>query len=222
MFQTSLPVYGGVHAAGRCISGGPIYITDSPDSHSSHLVNQMSAASVRDPDCLITLRPSRLCLPLDPYIPYNGNRLLKLANVFGGTSMLAVFNVSSNENSDLISLTEFEGLREKTAYVVRQQSTGKVFGPATTATDNTLVSLTLASAGWEFLSAVPVQRRGAFEVGVLGLVSQLTGAAGVVDSLVGDDGQLTAVSVTVKALGVLGMPQSHYAWLNPRLNRDEN
>ncbi|KAF8540984.1 glycoside hydrolase superfamily [Trichophaea hybrida] len=204
MFQTSLPVYGGVHAAGRCISGGPIYITDSPGSHSVPILNQMSAASVREPDRLIVLRPSRISLPLDPYVAYNGNRLLKLATIFGSTSMLAVFNVSSCENSELISLLEFRGLKEKTLYVVRQQSTGKIFGPATTATDNTLVSLTLAVAGWEFLSAFPVQSRGSFEVGVLGLVSQLAGAAGVVDSLVADDGKVTAVSVTVKALGVLG------------------
>src|SRR5271163_4632165 len=36
MFQTSHP-YSGFHAAARCISGGPIYITDSPGQHNVSL-----------------------------------------------------------------------------------------------------------------------------------------------------------------------------------------
>lgn len=206
MFQTSLPVYGGAHAAGRCVSGGPVYITDSPASHSLELVRLMSAASVREPGRLVTLRPGAASLPLDPYVAYGGSRLLRLATVAGRSSILALFNVSAaDSSSELVSLAEFKGL-EKEAYVIRQHSTGKVYGPASAAFDKTFVAVTLAVAGWEFLSAVPVQTKGTVGVAVLGLVGQLAGAAAVVGVELKETGPAAAFAVvaTVKALGILG------------------
>jgi hypothetical protein len=205
MFQTTLPEYAGLHAAGRCISGGPIYITDSPGAHSMSLITAMSAISVRDANRAVVLRPAVVSLPLDPYIAYNSNRLLKLSTIFGSASMLAVFNVSREENAELIALPEFKGLDEERLYVIRQHTTGKIFGPATPVSDKTLVALMLQVAGWEFLSAVPVSQREGFDVAVLGLVSQLTGAAAVTYTWIGKDGAMTMVQVTLKALGVLGM-----------------
>lgn len=206
MFQTSLPEYAGLHAAGRCISGGPIYITDSPYSHSLPLINRMSATSIRPPNRATILRPALVSLPLDPYIRYNSNRLLKISTVFNTAAMLAVFNVSQDENSELISLPEFTHLEEDRLYVLRQHSTGKIFGPASPVSDRTLLSLTLPVAGWEFLSALPVTRSEAgFDVAVLGLTGQLTGAAAVAYSWIGKDGAMTLVQATLKALGVLGI-----------------
>ena len=51
MFQT-LPAEGrlnfaGLHAAARCVSGGPIYFTDEPGRHDVGLIEEMSARSVR-------------------------------------------------------------------------------------------------------------------------------------------------------------------------------
>ena len=207
MFQTTLPTFASVHAAGRCISGGPIYITDTPGSHSMPIIHQMAATSIRDNSRAIVLRPSTVSLPVDPYVPYNGRRFLKLATEFGSSSLLAVFNVSQVETSGLITLSEFQGLERdaNNKYVVRQQSTGKIFGPTTSALDSTLISLTLPVAGWEFLSAFPVHRGDGFDVGALGLVSQLAGAAAVLACLVEKDGTLTKVTVRVKALGILGL-----------------
>ena len=213
MFQTSLPVYGGTHAAGRCVSGGPVYITDSPASHSLELVRLMSAASVREPGRLVTLRPGAASLPLDPYVVYGGNRLLRLATVAGRSSILALFNVSAaDSSSELVSLAEFKELEEEAAYVIRQHSTGKVYGPTSAAFDKTLVAVALAVAGWEFLSAVPVQTKGTVGVAVLGLLGQLAGAAAVVDVVLKEPGAGAAaaftVVATVKALGILG----RYYW----------
>jgi hypothetical protein len=211
MFQTALPEYAGLHAAGRCISGGPIYITDTPHEHSLPLITQMSATSIRDTNRAVILRPALVSLPLDPYVAYNSNRLLKLSTRFGAVSMLAIFNVSREENSELISLPEFQGLDEERLYVIRQHTTGKIFGPATPMSDKTLVALTLQVAGWEFLSAVPISRRDGFDVAVLGLVGQLAGAAAVTYSWTGDDGNLTMCQVTLKALGMLGFYVSDLA-----------
>lgn len=204
MFQTSLPEYAGLHAAGRCISGGPIYITDTPGSHSLPLIEQMGATSIREPNRLVVLRPAAASIPLDPYVAYNSNRLLKVRSAYGAVSMMAVFNVSTDENSELISLSEFENILDGKEYVVRAQTTGEIFGPATPGSDKVLVSLTLQVAGWEFLSAVPVTKRADFEVGVIGLVSQLAGAAAVTQTWIGDDGTLTKIQVQLKALGTLG------------------
>ncbi|KAF8416797.1 glycoside hydrolase superfamily [Terfezia claveryi] len=49
MFQSSLTNYGSMHAAARCISGGPIYITDSPGRHNLNLIKQMSASTPTGP-----------------------------------------------------------------------------------------------------------------------------------------------------------------------------
>ena len=96
-------------------------------------------------------------------------------------------------------------------YVVRQHSTGKVFGPASVAFDNTLVAVTLPTAGWEFLSAAPVQTRGTVGVAVLGLVGQLAGAAAVVSVAPLRDGKAAfVVAATVKALGILGMYRGRF------------
>ena len=50
----------------RCISGGPIYITDSPGEHDIDLIHQMTAKNPRG-DTII-LRPSNVGKTLDVYI----------------------------------------------------------------------------------------------------------------------------------------------------------
>jgi len=60
MFQTSHP-YSGFHAAARCVSGGPIYITDYPGEHDVKLIHEMTARSPRGET--IILRPSNVVSP---------------------------------------------------------------------------------------------------------------------------------------------------------------
>jgi hypothetical protein len=220
MFQTSLPIYGGVHAAGRCISGGPIYITDSPGAHSLPLVRGMAAQSIKDKNRLVILRPSEVAMPVDPYVAYNGNRLLKVTNVFnrGGSrgsssSMMAVFNVSSSENLEIIKVSEFRGIKEGGEYLVRQHGTGKCF---TVTTGDQLIVLTLKQAGWEVFRVVELKGK----VAVLGLLEQIAGVAGVVDEIVGEK----EVMVKLKALGVLGkfLRSSGFAKLDDELTGSRN
>jgi len=200
MFQTTVPQ----HAAGRAISGGPIYITDTPSQHCPAQIKSIVASSVRDPDLAIILRPAEVSLPLDPYLVYNSIRLLKVWNTFAGSTFLAVFNISSRKNSELIPLSQFLGLREGTKYVIRQQTNGRIFGPVSTADDGTLISISLPTNGWELFTAVRVEELGDYSFGVLGLLPQLTGAAAVEDWYVSSDRGGDVVTVSVKALGVLG------------------
>jgi len=56
------------HAAARCISGGPIYITDVPGEHDIELIKQMTGLTPRGKT--VILRPSVLGKAMDPYTGY--------------------------------------------------------------------------------------------------------------------------------------------------------
>ena len=145
-------------------------------------------------------------MPVDPYVEYKSKRLVKLTAVFSGSSsMMAIFNTSAEDVSELISLSDFafSDSKEKRKFIVRQYSTGKVFGPAS-APEDTMISAALEPAGWDFLTAVPVIHRDGWELGVLGFVSQLAGGAAVTGCSLRETGSDYQISVTLKALGVLG------------------
>ena len=110
MFQTTLPEYASFHAAGRCISGGPIYITDTPGSHSMRLIRQMAAVSPRDPNRLVLLRPYNATQPLSPYIGYKSSLFLKISAILSQATLLAIFNVSATEHTELIPLRDLDVL----------------------------------------------------------------------------------------------------------------
>jgi hypothetical protein len=68
MFQTSHK-NAGYHAAARCISGGPIYITDVPGEHDLMLINQMTGLTTRGKTTI--LRPSVVGKTIDAYTGYD-------------------------------------------------------------------------------------------------------------------------------------------------------
>lgn len=189
---------------------GPIYITDSPGKHDVSLVKQMAALSIQSPARHVILRPSRVSLPLDPYVGYQQPALLKVASFSGGyagNGLLVVFNVSeSGENTDTVTLSDFQGICKDTEYAIRSHTSGKVYeaGP----NNDTVLSVTLPTHGWDFFTAVPVAEfsaaSGDLAVGTFGLTSSLSGVAAVLSwSAVKTDSGQIQVSATLKALGVL-------------------
>lgn len=80
MFQT-VHEYSGFHAAARCVSGGPIYITDVPGEHDMDLIEQMSGRTPRGKT--VVFRPSSLGKAVDPYIGYDDDLLLKIGSYHG-------------------------------------------------------------------------------------------------------------------------------------------
>ena len=64
MFQSSHPM-GSYHAAGRAVSGGPVYVSDTPDAHDFKLLRKLvlSDGSVLRADNVG--RPTRDCLFAD-------------------------------------------------------------------------------------------------------------------------------------------------------------
>lgn len=80
MFQT-VHDYSGFHAAARCVSGGPIYVTDVPGQHDVGLINQMTGRTIRDKT--VIFRPSVVGKSLDQYVGYDDEVLLKVGTYHG-------------------------------------------------------------------------------------------------------------------------------------------
>lgn len=209
MFQSALPTYAGFHAAARCISGGPIYITDTPGHHDIHLIKQIGAYSPEG--YTVTLRPSCIALPIDPFVAYNSNRLLKVGNFSGGrggSALLAIFNVSERQNSELLRIDDFPGISPEHNYVIRAHTSGEVTAikPGT----GSLMPIVLPRCGWELFTAVPVVEithptlMGHFSFGVLGIISAMSGVSALIHQSIASETAHIAVTITLKALGTLG------------------
>lgn len=80
MFQT-VHDYSGFHAAARCVSGGPIYITDVPGQHDFDLINQMTGPTIQGKT--VIFRPSVVGKSLDPYNGYDDDNLLLVGTYHG-------------------------------------------------------------------------------------------------------------------------------------------
>ncbi|OJD19921.1 hypothetical protein AJ78_00115 [Emergomyces pasteurianus Ep9510] len=227
MFQTSHP-YASFHAAARCVSGGPIYITDVPGEHDIDLINQMTAPTV-DGNTVI-LRPSVLGRSIDVYHNYNEGRMLKVGSYTGwartGSGILGLFNISAQKISSLISLLDFHGISPGSddEYVIRAHSTGGITRIMKPSNQDSLLAVSLEMKGWEILTAYPVRSFKMLDqqnsmdtpsnnnditptrVAILGLLGKMTGVASIVNSdiFVVANGRLK-FDVTLKALGTLGV-----------------
>ncbi|KAH0536954.1 hypothetical protein FGG08_006219 [Glutinoglossum americanum] len=223
MFQTS-HLYASFHAAARCISGGPIYITDEPGKHNVSLISQFVARTVSGKT--VILRPDLVGKTTEPYTAYDAERLLKVANFTGrmetGTSLLAVFNVSKRSLVELVPLRGFLGICGDKNYIVRAHSTGEISKilPGDSRSDTSLLVLDLPPCGWEILSAYPLQTihfgsgddTELLKFANLGLLEKMTGAAAVLNTNIRiPDSSSTKlkIEVSLRALGVLGLYMSN-------------
>ena len=223
MFQTHHE-YSSFHAAGRCVSGGPIYITDEPGKHDLDLIAQMTAQTIDGRT--IILRPSVIGKTVNVYTAYEEERLLQVGTFTGdkaGTGILALFNVGQRALSELINLNSFPGVQRGEEYVVRAHTTGEVSPPLALSSQHPIISLQVEVKGYEILSAYPlrsftlagstslpsspISSPAATKVAVLGLLGKMTGAAAVLgnpDMRIKPHGRLN-IRTRTKALGVLGI-----------------
>jgi hypothetical protein len=218
MFQTSHD-YAWYHAAARCVSGGPIYITDKPGEHGIQLIHQMTAKTTQGKT--VILRPHTVGKSTDAYNGYDDPVLLKIATYVGrartGVSILGIFNCTQRSLAELIGLSQFPGT-ERGAYVIRSHSNGQVTKPTTAANSAAFVHLELPVRGWDILSAFPMQSfqlqrahagKGPSDITVanLGLLGKMTGPAAIVntDSYIEKDSGRLRVWTSLKALGTYGL-----------------
>ena len=222
MFQTSHP-YSGFHAAARCVSGGPIYITDTPGEHDVKLIQEMTATNVRGQT--LVLRPSNVGKTVSVYDNYNDGAVLKVGAWNGaggtGTGILGIFNVAEREVHSLISLLDFPGVdvqgadgHEEKSWIVRAHVAELITKPITPKLPirpEMLISTAMGVRGYDVLSAYPVQKlvlgKADIEVAVLGLLGKMTGACAIVSSniRVTENGKRLRMDLSLKAMGRLGI-----------------
>ena len=211
MFQTSHQ-WASFHAAARCVSGGPIYITDVPGQHDIKLIGQMTGQTPRGKT--VILRPSCIGKTINAYNGYSAQAFLKVGTYNGtsgaGAGILGVFNVSQQHVSELFNLDSFPGT-EKGDYVILSFAFERIPIPIPHEKyDKAIIGISLPPRGWDILTAFPAQlftvHGKSFKVAVLGILGKMTGCAAVTSSRlhVESNGRLR-VSVTLKVLGVLGL-----------------
>ncbi|KAF2030319.1 raffinose synthase protein-like protein Sip1 [Setomelanomma holmii] len=218
MFQTSHD-YAAFHGAGRCVSGGPIYITDVPGQHGVDLIAQMTGNTPRG-DTVI-LRPHIVGKSTSVYNAFDDSVLLKVTTYVGmahsGISILGVFNCRDQPLAELIGLDAFPGAENGT-YVIRSHQHGLVSKPTSVKKCDTFVHIELPVRGWEILSAYPIQsfklKRGIpgsgpeeISVSNLGIIGKITGAAAIVntDSYIDRASGRLRIWTALKVLGTYGV-----------------
>jgi hypothetical protein len=223
MFQTSHP-WAAFHAAARCVSGGPIYITDSPGHHDINLIKQMTAKTPRGNT--VILRPHRLGKTSQAYVGYDEQKMLKIDTYVGmahtGVSILGVFNVSQSHLTEILRLDDLPGT-EKGEYIIRSHVGGKCSKPTKKGDDKMSICTDLGVKGYDIFSAYPLLgpyqvKSGNVSVAPLGLVGKMTGAAAIVnhDVVVETNGRVR-IWISLKAFGSYGKfplpPTAAQTWL---------
>ncbi|KAI1392682.1 glycoside hydrolase family 36 protein [Hypoxylon trugodes] len=212
MFQTDHE-FAGFHAAARCLSGGPIYITDIPGKHNKDLIDQMTGTTLRGKT--VIFRPSVVGKSIDPYTSYDEHALLKVGSYHGragtGTPILGVFNISKQPITELIALANLPGVLPSVEYVVRSHRSGLVTPTIKPRIDAANLEVSLDVHGYDILTAFPVtqftsETNDTIHVANLGLIGKMTGAAAIVT----DQSELlhtgrVFLDTRLKALGVLGI-----------------
>ncbi|KAF2823401.1 glycoside hydrolase [Ophiobolus disseminans] len=218
MFQTSHD-YAAFHGAGRCVSGGPIYITDVPGKHGIDLISQMTGNTPRG-DTVI-LRPHTVGKSTSAYNAFDDPVLLKVTTYVGrahtGTSVLGVFNCTKRPLAELIGLDSFPGA-EKGIYVIRSHTSGQVTKATSVEKTDVFVYVELPERGWEILSAYPLQSfklgreqpaEGPEDISVtnLGILEKMTGAAAIInsDSYIERSSGRLRIWTSLKVLGTYGV-----------------
>lgn len=128
MFQTLHP-WASFHAAARCLSGGPISVTDQPGRHDIDLVRQFTAPAT-DGNTIL-LRPSVVGRSVDVYNSYHNNSLCRIAAYDGdavrGVSFIGFFNCKDWRLVEFVSMEPFIGCDDGT-WVVRGYKSRHISG----------------------------------------------------------------------------------------------
>ena len=214
MFQTN-HTYSGLHAAGRCLSGGRIYITDEPGVHDLKLISQMTA---KTPHRTVILRP-RVGRSMQIYMEHVEPALCKIGTLVPvkdyDIGILGVFNVGKGDPlAEFMSLGQFPAVSHDKKYIIRAHSVGDISEPLTLQSEIPFVFVDLPFWGWEVLSAYPIETfvlsspggKHTTNLAVLGLLHKITGAAAMTNVVwkIIQDPKSVRIQVALKALGVLG------------------
>jgi raffinose synthase len=189
MFQ-SAHAMGSYHAAGRAVSGGPVYVSDTPDAHDFKLLRKLvlSDGSVLRADGVG--RPTRDCLFADVL---HEPVLLKVFNYNRDCAVIGVFNANYHSKQServtiegSVSPTDAPDLKGE-EYVAFAHRANRLWRCKRSDCE----PLKLAEGEWEIVSFAPVDRG----VAVLGLADKLNSTGAVMKKVWLDAG---AFQVTLR------------------------
>lgn len=178
MFQT-VHAFSAFHAAARCLSGGPIYITDKPGRHDTRLIEQMTA---RNGEKTMILRTSGVGRAVSVYSEHAERRFCKVGvdheifvtHASGGNksgkekiqkaaiSILGIFNMSLQTRTELIPLADFftftipTSTLETQSFVLHSHSLNTLSNQLTVSSSTQLIPITLLERGFEILTLHPI------------------------------------------------------------------
>ncbi|KAK0667691.1 family 36 putative glycoside hydrolase [Cercophora samala] len=210
MFQTKHQ-YSRFHATARCVSGGPIYITDAPGDHDLDLIGEMIA---KTPDgSLVVLRTEKLGRTVEMYTGHSETtQFLQIRAEHHEAVITAVFNLYDEPLTKLVSLgyhLKSAPAKDEAGYLFRVHSSGRVLRHAATPGDTNppIMELHLGAHDSDIITRHPIRRFKNTKVAVLGLLGKMAGAAAVVGTsyTVLPKTSEIQVEVQLRALGSLGV-----------------
>ena len=179
MFHSRHP-WGSYHAAGRAVSGSPVYVSDKPGHHDFALLAKLAFPDGRVLRMDAPGVPTRDCLFHDVQ---NEAVALKIANTSGERGVLGLFNAriaeprKGGKKAPDVAVTAFArasdvpGLADHPSYAVSSHAAGKL----ARVTRGAGLTFRLPEKGWEILTYAPIERGFA----AIGLADMLAGAAAV-------------------------------------------
>lgn len=200
MFQTA-GVFPALHAAARCLSGGPIYITDVPGAHDLDLINQITGFDSEGR--LKILRPSIKGRATEVYNKAHGNRFLRIAAAHHKSVFLGLFNLGADKRMEIVTTRCFPDLDAQHGYIVQSRIEDKIYDFSA---NEGVLDVSIPPMGFDILTAFPISRIGTLQYVILGLLGKMTGAAALAatPTLHEGDGSNVFLSISLKALGSLG------------------
>ena len=177
MFQSGHPM-GAFHAAGRAVSGAPVYVADTLDGHDFGLLRKLVLSEGTILRCDNTGRPTRDCLfaevTRDPV-------LLKVFNYNRDCAVLGIFNCNYHKNetdrreiAGTVSPADSPDLKGE-QFAAFAQTSGKVWRCG----KNDRTPIALGEAKWEIVSFAPVENG----VAVIGLADKFNSTGAVLKKL---------------------------------------
>lgn len=200
-----------LHAAARCISGGPIYFTDTPSIHNLDVLYSFAAKSPKGID--IVLIPDSIAKPEDPYYKFGSHTLMRICNKVDREKkgikgkLLGIFNLSDSTLIEPINTKCYneETLREFIWYSYKRQMVYTLHNH---------VKVELESGKWDIWTFTKLVSDFPIKFSVLGLLNNICGLCGMSSLEKKFEGDTLELNIFLKAFGILGIYVEMFSSLN--------
>jgi raffinose synthase len=172
MFQSGHE-WGAYHAAGRALSGGPVYVSDKPGQHDFALLKKLVCSDGTVLRCDGPARPTLDAICTDPT---RGDSLLKIWNRCGAAGVVGVFHAGHSVDPAAgrvlhgrVAPSDVPGLGVPVACFAHRERTLEILGPGEDR------SVALGEREWELFTMTPVVHG----LAVIGLADKLNSAGAI-------------------------------------------